>query len=349
MKIKQKVKRSLFSFGHFVIYFVFYLAVIAFCFLLFSILSGSTTDDTQYQKVLTALTIILIASATCVANEIYRKVTIEKPLKQILEATERVTEGDFSTQIQLRKNNGENEFDVIFENFNKMVKELGSTETLRSDFISNVSHELKTPLAVIQNYTTLLKDENLPPEQRREYISAVNEATKNLSVLISNILKLNKLENQEIYPNLEKINLCENVCESLFYFEDEIERKNITLNADIDKEITVETDKELLTLIWNNLLSNALKFTDDGGTITVSVEESDSKAVVTVKDDGCGMSQETGRRIFDKFYQGDTSRASQGNGLGLALVKNVIDIIGGEITVESKLGDGSAFSVGIYK
>ena len=261
MKINQKVKRSLFSFGHFVVHFVFYLAVIAFCFLLFATLSGTTADDALFKKVMTAMTIIIMASATCVANEIYRKVTIEKPLKKILDATERVTEGDFSTQIQLSKNKGENEFDVIFENFNKMVKELGSTETLRSDFISNVSHEIKTPLAVIQNYTTLLKDENLTPKQRGEYLCAVNEATKNLSTLISNILKLNKLENQEIYPNLKKINLCENVCESLFYFEDEIERKGITLNADLDKEIIVETDSELLTLIWNNLISNALKFT----------------------------------------------------------------------------------------
>ena len=120
-------------------------------------------------------------------------------------------------------------------------------------------------------------------------------------------------------------------------------------NADLDKEIIVETDSELLTLIWNNLISNALKFTDDGGTLTVSVDESNGKAVVTIRDNGCGMSQETGRRIFDKFYQGDTSRASQGNGLGLALVKKVIDIIGGEITVESKLGEGSTFSIGIYK
>ena len=189
----------------------------------------------------------------------------------------------------------------------------------------------------------------MTPKQRGEYLCAVNEATKNLSTLISNILKLNKLENQEIYPNLKKINLCENVCESLFYFEDEIERKGITLNADLDKEIIVETDSELLTLIWNNLISNALKFTDDGGTLTVSVDESNGKAVVTIRDNGCGMSQKTGRRIFDKFYQGDTSRASQGNGLGLALVKKVIDIIGGEITVESKLGEGSTFSVGIYK
>ncbi len=349
MKIKQRVKRSLFSFGHFVVYFVFYLMVIAFCFLLFAILSDTMEDDMPYQKVLTAMTIIIMASATCVANEIYRKMTIEKPLKKILDATEKVTDGDFSTQIQLRKNKSENEFDVVFENFNKMVKELGSTETLRSDFISNVSHEIKTPLAVIQNYTTLLKDESLSPEQRSEYLCAVNDATKNLSALISNILKLNKLENQEIYPNLEKINLCENICESLFYFEDEIERKGITLNADIDKEIIVETDSELLTLIWNNLISNALKFTDDGGTLTVSVDESDNEAIVTIRDNGCGMSRETGRRIFDKFYQGDTSHASQGNGLGLALVKNVIDIIGGEITVESRLGEGSAFSVGIYK
>jgi signal transduction histidine kinase len=163
--------------------------------------------------------------------------------------------------------------------------------------------------------------------------------------LVTNILKLNKLENQQIYPEIRQYNLSEQLRESLLNFEDAWEKKSLELEVDIDDDITIQADAELLTLVWNNLYSNAIKFTQDDGRISVSLKNESGYAVVKVSDTGCGMSQEIGQRIFEKFYQGDNSHSMQGNGLGLALVKRVIDIMSGEISVESVIGKGSTFIV----
>ena len=170
-------------------------------------------------------------------------------------------------------------------------------------------------------------------------------ASQKLSALITNILKLNKLENQQIFTDRLKYNLSEQLCECLLSFEHIWESKNLSIEADIDEEVFINSDKELLTLVWNNLFSNATKFTDENGRISVSLKSDGKKCIVKVTDTGCGMSKETGAHIFEKFYQGDTSHAVQGNGLGLALVKRVIDIVGGEINVESELGKGSTFTI----
>ena len=170
-----------------------------------------------------------------------------------------------------------------------------------------------------------------------------------LKSLVVNILKLNKLENQQIYPEARSYDLSEQLCECLLGFENEWERKGIEIETDIADEIYINADPELLILVWQNLISNAVKFTDKGGTVSLSCSENDGRAVVTVKDTGCGMDEDTGRHIFEKFYQGDTSHASKGNGLGLALVKRIIDITGAEISVESVLGSGSTFTVRLKK
>ena len=230
------------------------------------------------------------------------------------------------------------------EDFESKRKGFG-VETLRTDFIANVSHELKTPLSVMQNYGTLLQNPELSVEKRIEYGKAIQEQTKRLSNLVMNILKLNKLENQQIYPNVEKYDLGEQICECMLEFEAVWEEKNIEIDVDMAEEIQIEADKELLSLVWNNLLSNALKFTNDGGKVSLSLRGDEKYAYVQVQDTGCGMSAETGSNIFKKFYQGDTSHATKGNGLGLALVKRVIDICGGEISVSSQLGEGSIFTV----
>jgi len=210
-------------------------------------------------------------------------------------------------------------------------------------FFQNASHELKTPLAVIQNYGSLLQDPALPKEQRVEYAKAVTDASRRLADLIANILKLNKLENQQIFPQAETYDLGEQLRECLLGFEDAWEAKELAVEADIPDGVAVRTDRELLTLVWNNLFSNAVKFTDAGGSIHVFLRHTGTQAEVCVTDTGCGMSPETGRHIFEKFYQGDSSHATQGNGLGLALVRRVVDIVGGEIAVKSTLGKGTTF------
>lgn len=218
-------------------------------------------------------------------------------------------------------------------------------ETLRTDFIANVSHELKTPLAVIQNYGSLLQDPALPKEQRVEYAKAVTDASRRLADLIANILKLNKLENQQIFPQAETYDLGEQLRECLLGFEDAWEAKELAVEADIPDGVAVRTDRELLTLVWNNLFSNAVNSRMQAAASMFPFGIPARRPEVCVTDTGCRMSPETGPHIFEKFYQGDSSHATQGNGLGLALVRRVVDIVGGEIAVKSTLGKGSTFSV----
>lgn len=281
-------------------------------------------------------------------DQIRRYFTVDKPVKRIQDGIDRIVAGDFKTRIKyLYYEGSKNEFDRIIAGLNKMAEELEGVETLRTDFISNVSHEMKTPLAVLQNYGTLLQSDDISDAQRKEYASAITEQTHRMSGLITNILKLNKLENQQIYPKAERYNLGEQLCECMLGFEAEWEKKGIEIDADIEEEVYINADAEMLSIVWNNLLSNAIKFTDTGGKVKLVLKRDGDKALVQVIDTGCGMTAETGKNIFNKFYQGDTSHATQGNGLGLALVKRVVDISGGDIKVSSKLGEGSTFSVGI--
>ena len=230
-----------------------------------------------------------------------------------------------------------------------MTAELQGTETLRTDFIANVSHELKTPLAVMGNYATMLQQPGISEEDRLEYAKAISHSSRRLAALITNILKLNKLENQQIFPKHEEYDLSGQICESLLQFEDAWEAKDLNIETEIEDEVSICSDAELLSLVWNNLISNAVKFTPHGGTIGVALKAEENAVLVSVCDTGCGIDPETGKHIFEKFYQGDTSHAMQGNGLGLALVKRVMDILNGEITVRSTPGQGSTFTVRIRR
>ena len=290
---------------------------------------------------------VFMLSIVCADVDMLRRyLTIERPIRRIAEGAERIIAGDFTTRIPSVKGlDSVDGFSEIIECFNRMAKELGGMETLRTDFISNVSHELKTPLAVIQNYSTMLQQPKLSEEERQEYARTITGASQRLADMISNILKLNKLENQQIYPDKKCYDLGEQLCECLLSFENAWENKGIEIETELEDAITVESDPELLSLVWNNLFSNAIKFTEEGGTVSLRLHAEGDYAVVSVTDTGCGISPETGAHIFEKFYQGDTSHATQGNGLGLALVKRVVDIVGGEIEVSSQVGVGSTFTV----
>jgi signal transduction histidine kinase len=275
---------------------------------------------------------------------------VDRPVKKIATAAEKMMQGDLSVRIEKSQSIDPNDgYNIVIDYFNKMAEELSGMETLRTDFVSNVSHELKTPLTVIQNYGTMLQNPFITEDERIEYARAITDASRSLANMVINILKLNKLENQNIYPDTVSYDVGEQLCECVVAFEDVWEKKGIELEADIDENIMVTADPELLTLVWNNLLSNAIKFTDDGGQITVSLKSQNDKAVISISDTGCGISQEVGKHIFEKFYQGDTSHAVKGNGLGLALVKRVIDITGGDISVSSEVGKGSTFTVTLDK
>ncbi len=294
-------------------------------------------------------TFILAALFTLV-DMLRRKWTVERPAKEIQKGLNALMKGDYSARIELsHRIDRENRFGEIAEDINLLAAELSGVETLRTDFIANVSHEMKTPLAVMQNYGTMLQAPDLSDRKRIEYAKAVTDGSRRLADLMTNILKLNRLENQQIYPEAHEYDLGEQLCESLLAYENVWERSEIEIETDIAENITVKADGELLMLVWNNLFSNAFKFTDRGGKVSVSLEADDRYAVVKVADTGCGMSPEVGAHIFEKFYQGDSSHATQGNGLGLALVKRVVDIMHGEIHVESAKGVGSTFTVKIRR
>ena len=290
--------------------------------------------------------IVVLAAIITVVDFLRRRFTIEKTVARILEATDRIAAGDFSVRLESAHHFGRyDQFDFIIENLNKMAAELSRTEVLHTDFISNLSHEIKTPLAVIQNYATSLQSKKLSEETRIQYAATLSSAAKKLTTLVTNILKLNKLENQELSPEKEQINLSDMLAETIFGFEDLIEQKQLTLDCDLQENVVIVSTPSYLEIVWNNLLSNAIKFTEAGGTIGVGLKREGDAVKVTVSDTGCGISEETGKHIFEKFYQGDTSHATEGNGLGLALVKKVIDKIGGEISVESELGKGTTFTL----
>lgn len=270
----------------------------------------------------------------------------DKPMRRLSSAAKSVAEGDFSVYVKPTHTPDKYDYiDVMFTDFNLMVQELGSIETLKNDFVSNVSHEIKTPLAIIKNYTNMLKNGNLPDETKAEYMDTITKAADNLSALVSNILRLNKLENQEIETPAEHYDLCRQLSDCALQFESLWDEKSIELSVEMEDRAMITADENMLEIVWNNLFSNALKYTKDGGKVTLVQTSDTDSIIVTISDTGCGMDKETIKRIFDKFYQADTSRSSNGNGLGLALAYRVVEKIGGSISVVSELGKGSTFTV----
>ena len=326
--------------------------VVSCCMVLFVTVLADTMELTFTRDNITAAAkltfgnVLVITFFSGTIDYLRRKQMVDKPVRQILAAADKIMQGDFSVRIEpVKEFAGETGFNEIIACLNKMTAELAGTETLRTDFIANVSHELKTPLAVMGNYATMLQRPGITEEEKNEYAKAISDASRRLAALITNILKLNKLENQQIFPQLDEYDLGEQLCESLLQFEDVWEQKGLEIETDIEDDVRIRSDAELLSLVWNNLISNAVKFTPEGGTIGLTLKTEGNMVIVSVRDTGCGIKPEVGQHIFEKFYQGDTSHATQGNGLGLALVKRVVDIFSGEICVQSVYGQGSTFTV----
>lgn len=281
-----------------------------------------------------------VIMGTCIARLIGGRTM--GTIRKLSEASKRVAKGDF--EVQLDENVPIEEMRVMAQNFNLMVRELNRTEILRSDFIVNVSHEFKTPLSSIEGYVTLLQNKNLSEEKRDEYTQKILTNTHRLSSLTGNILLLSRLENQEIEIKKERFSLDEQLRQTVLMFQDAWMEKEMELDVELDAT-EYEGNKELLSHVWQNIFGNAIKFTPPKGNIGVYLVKNTDRVEVSIKDDGIGMDAETQKRIYEKFYQGEHSHSSSGNGLGMSLVKRIVDIHGGTVSVFSEQGKGSEFKV----
>ncbi|HWP21519.1 MAG TPA: HAMP domain-containing sensor histidine kinase [Candidatus Cryosericum sp.] len=306
-------------------------------FVLLKLRIGTLTTIFTSTTYVALLTILL---GTGIAAYISSKLL--QPIVKINDAAKKVAKGDFT--VRLDERSIAMEIEEIAINFNVMVKELSNTETLRSDFVSNVSHEFKTPLAAIEGYTTLLQDETLTRQEQQEYISRILDNTARLSRMTQSILSLSQLEHQEIVLQKEWFPLDEQIRRVLLGYETLWEEKNLVLDVALD-EVRFYGNKSLLAQVWSNLIDNAIKFSRPNGTLTIRCRKEGATVFVFVRDTGIGMSEEVKKHAFDKFYQGDRSHAEKGSGLGLALVKRIVALCGGSISIQSRENVGTEITV----
>lgn len=271
---------------------------------------------------------------------------ILKPLKELTTATKEIAAGNFNIKVDnvLNPFNQSSELGTLVDGFNNMANELKSTEMFRNDFIHNFSHEFKTPIISIRGFARQLYQGNLTPEQEREFARIIMDESEQLANMSSNVLLLTKLENQEIVTDKTTFSLDEQLRNCLILFEEQWSEKNLNLDLDLE-EITIYQNAEILAHVWKNIISNAIKFSKQNGFLNIKCKRTVDHIHISIEDTGSGMTEETMAQIFDKFYQGDTSHATPGNGLGLPLTKRIVEMVGGKIFVKSTYGKGSTFTV----
>lgn len=297
-------------------------------------------------KIFNPLLIIIVMLLTSVAiSTILSAFISRKAFRQanaFISAMQKIAGGDFTVRLKPTRMPKYND---ILDNFNHMVEELGSIETLRSDFVSNFSHEFKTPIVSIRGFAKLLKDPSLTEEQRNEYLNIIFEESSRLSELAESTLLMSRLESLELVGKKTKFAIDEQIRRSILLLENEWSKKQLDLNINLEN-IDYFGNEDLIKQLILNLFSNAIKFTPEHGTIAVSARRVENEnIIISISDSGCGMDEEVRQHIFDKFYQGDSSHATPGNGLGLAIVSRIVDIVGGELKVTSEIGKGSTFTV----
>lgn len=269
-----------------------------------------------------------------------------KPLSDISHAAKKIATGDYTTRLEYKGDI--KELADAIENFNYMAQELGSVEMIRNDFIANVSHEFRTPLSTLSGYLMLLQDSSLSDDEREEYIQKSFFSIEKLSDLTENILRLSKLENQAGLDEPETYRLDEQIRECIVMLEPKWSAKNIEFELDLPEQIYTG-QRSLLFQVWTNIVSNAIKFSQNNSSVKIKLDSTEHHYKVYICDEGIGMTEEQLRHIFDKFYQADSSRQSQGNGLGLALCKEILDKCDGKIFVTSKQEKGSVFLIQLKK
>ena len=268
-------------------------------------------------------------------------ITVARPIKRISNASKRVAEGDFSVQLEPH---GSGEIRELTENFNSMIRGLSANEYLHKEFVSNISHEFNTPITSLKGYAKLLKRDDLTSEQRAEYADIVIAESDRLSRLSADLLKLSELENKGLSPERKEFSLDEQIRSAVILLQQSWEEKSLDLDIDLE-EVSFAGDESLLYQLWVNLISNAVRYTENGGEIKVLLSKSEAAVTVSVSDNGMGMTDEEMENVFRRFYKADKSRSSRGTGLGLAIAKKIAELHGGDIAVSGAVGVGSTFTV----
>jgi len=296
-------------------------------------------NQIRYGFMFTAMISVFIGTVMATLGGNY----LLRPLSRLDEATKKIASGNFDVRVETR---GSKEIVRLAESFNEMARELASVEMLRSDFVSTVSHEFKTPLASIKGFANMLKKNDITQEQRDEYLDIILSESERLARLSGNVLLLSKLESAVNSKEKSKFSLDEQIRRILLVLEPQIQRKKLDVNATFQK-INIVANEEMLRHLWLNLLDNAIKFSYYGGRVDIALKRDGNNSVVTVSDTGIGMSEDVKKHMFEKFYQSDQSRAAEGNGLGLSLVKRILELENGKIAIDSEPGKGTCFTVSL--
>lgn len=304
------------------------------------------SGDMASPGILSLASLVLVSLVASGLMSVFIGRRILTPMLKLSNASKEVAHGNFTVSVS--DSSKLEEVQTTFRNFNAMVQELNSITTLSNDFIANVSHEFKTPLTAVEGYAMLLQDKELSDAEREEYLDKILYNTHRLSTLVENILILSKLESGPLPEQYTDFRLDEQLRQAVVILEPEWAKKDLSFDVQLD-EVTFHGCESLLSHVWTNLLSNAVKFSAPGQEISLRLLEQTTCVVATVTDRGCGMDEATARRSFEKFYQGDTSRRADGNGLGLALVKRIVELSDGVIEVDSAPNQGSTFRVVLPK
>ncbi len=270
---------------------------------------------------------------------------VSAPIEEISKMTQEVAKGDFNLELDIHR---QDEIGILADNFNKMVRELDGMEYMRKDFMSNVSHELKTPIAAISGFAEILYDGNLSEEEQKEYLSYLMNESERLNRLAGNMLRMSRLDNQCLFTNWKEFALDELLRKAILLLQDKWEAKSIDFDLNL-QELTYQGDEDLLRQVFINLIENAIKFSEDNSVIRIWNETVEESVYIYIEDEGIGIKQEDIPKIFDKFYQCDISHKNEGNGLGLSIVKRILLLMKGTITCVSREGEGTRFTIKLPK
>lgn len=284
--------------------------------------------------IMPSVALVLTGVIVWLVSSMYKNVDI------LVGGLEKVANGDFKVRLDIKRGNS---FSKICENFNKMTTELNSVNTLREDFVRDISHEIKTPLCSINGFASLLLDGGITEEEQKKYLKVIADESDRLRRFTDGILTLSKLENQQIIRSTAPVKLDAQIRECVIMLQRDWEKKNIDVNLDL-QPTSVNTDEALLSNVWINLLSNAIKFTPAGGKIRIELKKANGKAVATVSDSGAGVAEKDMPHVFEKFYRSSSVKKTEGNGIGLAICKRICTLLNGEISCV-KVEEGACFKV----